>query len=203
MSETHLRRHDVAIAFATFEAAGCRAPKSHGTDEGLDFALRVWLSVLSDVTRQELLELVIAYVRSPGSKWWPTPGELLTLRKDSSDDALEAWGRMFKAIGRFGRARPPTPRAQLPLSTVVEVPIWCLDDDPDVDRAMHAGLAAIGGWRVACQIKESDQIAHRAAFRDAYRSARGRAAWAGERAAVAAITGGKLPPMLTDGIAND
>lgn len=196
-ADTHVRRHDVAIAFATFEAAGCRAPKSHNTDEGLDFALRVWLAVLADVTRQELLELVIAYVRSPGSKWWPTPGVLLTLRNDSSDDALEAWGRLFQAIGRYGRARPPSaPGDGLELGAER----WVLDADADIDRAMAAGLSAIGGWRVACQIKESDQVAHRAAFRDAYRAARGRAAWAGERAAVAAITGGKLPSMLTDGV---
>lgn len=206
MSETHLRRHDVAVAFATFEAAGCRAPASHGSDEGLDFALRVWLSVLSDVDRFELLELVIAYVRTPGSKWWPTPGQLLGLRKDASDDAVEQWGRILRLIGKHGRERPPTARSllpQLPDLPAPGLPVWCLDDDPEVDRAMHAGLSAIGGWRVACLIDEREQITHRAAFRDAYRGARGRAAWAGERAAVNAISGGRLPAMLTDGITNE
>lgn len=203
MSAEPLRRSDVAIAFATFEAAGCRAPKSHGSDEGLDFALRVWLSVLSDLTRDDLLELVVAYVRSPGSKWWPTPGELLALRSEPADDALEQWGRLLDLLGKFGRARPPTPRASLPVAfdkvPSKGGPVWCLDDDPEIDEAIHAGLAALGGWRLACGMTDGQHMAHRAAFRDAYRAARGRSAWAGEREAVAAITGGPLPALLTDG----
>ena len=39
------------------------------------------------------------------------------------------------------------------------------------DRAMRAGVAAVGGWRLACLMQDRDLPTNRAAFRDAYRGA--------------------------------
>lgn len=191
-----LRRSDVAVAFATFKAAGCRPPADHASDEGLDFALRVWVAVLADLVRDELLELVIAYVRTPGSKWWPTPGQLLALRHNDADDALEQWGRLLRLISSKGRNNPPVAVGRLDLA-LGEDPIgpWSLGDEPELDEAMRAGLDALGGWRLACAMNERDQTASRAAFRDAYRSSGRRSFLSLERQAVAAIAAGP-PPML-------
>lgn len=206
-----IRRSDVAIAFATFKAAGCKPPTDHASDEGLDFALRVWSGVLADLDREELLELVVAYVRTPGSKWWPTPGELLALRRDDDDDALEQWGRLLTLLGRHGRANPPTPfglfeerrdahveaRIRNGGGNIGPAP-WRLADDAELDGAMRSGLQALGGWRAACGMSDRDQTANRAAFRDAYRSARRRASRQLERQAVAAIAAGPVP-LLSGG----
>lgn len=202
-----LRRSDVAIAFATFETVGCRAPPSHGTDEGLDFALRVWCSVLDDLDREELLELVVAYSRSAGSRWWPTPGELLALRNVVDDDALEQWGRLRALCSTRGRANPPTlcatldealQRWEVLLGAGADAGLkpWALSTDPDVAAALRAGIEALGGWRQACLMDDRNSVANRAAFRDAYRSARSRVARGIERRAVAAITAGPMPALL-------
>jgi hypothetical protein len=203
-----IRQSDVAVAFATFNAAGCRPPKSHNTNEGLEFALRVWVSVLADLEREDLLELTIAYVRTPGSKWWPTPGELLALRVAPADDALEQWGRLLRLVGSKGRARPPVTRDQLDamleqwkqaeFDAGVRLPDrpWSLADDLAMDRAMHAGLEAVGGWLRACAMQDRDTVANRAAFRDAYRASFQRRVHALEQSAVKAITAGKLPALL-------
>ncbi len=200
-----LKLSDVAIAFATFKAAGCKPPADHGSDEGLDFALRVWAAVLDDLDRPVLLELVVAYCRTPGSKWWPTPGELLALRRDDDGDALEQWGRLLGLLSSHGRARPPVPLEQLDALlaeraarepfTAETVPPWSLDPSLEVDAAMRAGLEALGGWRRACGMTDRDQVANRAAFRDGYRAARRRGSRQLERQAVAAIAAAKVPQL--------
>lgn len=187
-----IRQSDVAVAFATFNAAGCRPPKGHDTDEGLEFALRVWVAVLADLDRAELLELVVAYCRTPGSKWWPTPGELLALRVEPADAALEQWGRLLGLLARKGRANPPIALAELEDNPDG----WALADDPAIDSAMRSGLEALGGWRSACSMQDRDQVANRAAFRDAYRASLHRRRHALEQHAVKAITAGKLPALL-------
>ncbi len=204
-----LKRFDVTTAFATFAAAGCRPPKAHETDEGLEFALRVWTAALADLDRDTLLELVIAFVRSPGSKWWPTPGELLALRGSvGDDDALEQWGRLLGLLSSYGRANPPTLPSEyeraLELWNAGEAlpayPPWVLSTDADVDAGMRAGLEGLGGWRAACKMSDRNEVANRAAFRDGYRSSRSRRSRGLEREAVAAIAGGTLPAMLTGGV---
>ncbi len=192
-----INRAAVAMAFATFNAAGCRPPDSHSTEEGLDFALRVWCSVLADLDRETLLALVVAYLRTPGSKWWPTPGELLALRVSGEDDAIEQWGRFLRIVSTHGiYGPPPSPiDAECPHEDVATCACWSFDGDSDVDAAIHAGLEAVGGWRRACGMHDKDAPSNRAAFRDAYRARLGRRQFELERAAVVAITAGPMPAL--------
>jgi hypothetical protein len=193
-----LRLSDVAVAFATFQTIGCRPPESHSSEAGLDFALRTWQAILDDLDRDELLELVVAYCRTPSSKFWPTPGELLALRTVDDDDALEQWGRLLEQLGRRGRDRPPTRASELEQVRAGSSgsSAWALaEHDLELDAAIHAGLEALGGWRAACLMHDGQAVANRAAFRDAYRNARRRTSRRLERRAVAAITSSKIPQI--------
>lgn len=192
-------RMDVASAFALLDSVGCKRSGPMSSDAGLEAALTAWPVVLGNIDRAELLALTMAYVRSPSSAWFPTPGELLALRDEKGlDDALEQWGHLCKMLMGKGSKNPPTRHGAphvVPLRlsqwhTLRQPPpaAWSLSDDAVEDAAMWAGVMALGGWRRACLMRDNDGIANRAAFRDAYRSALRRGARALEVDAVDMIT---------------
>lgn len=191
-----ISRKDLALAFATFRAAGCFTPKDHQTEAGLDLALRIWGAALSDLEPEELGALAIAWIRSPKARHWPTPGELLALRNDAPDDALTRWGSLRRLIGKHGMyAEAPTP-----IGLVGERSnAWALDADPAVDEAMRAGLEAIGGWRAACLMQDRDTTANRAAFRDAYRASIAASRARADRAVARQIATANAPRLEDSG----
>jgi hypothetical protein len=187
-------RQDVAAAFALLDATGCKRSKAMATDDGLAMALSTWPIVLSDLDRESLLALTIAYVRSASSAWFPTPGELLALRsEDGLDDALEQWGRLLRLLAVKGRARPPVPLVEAGRSPAGG---WCLSMELEQDRAMRAGVAAVGGWRLACLMQDRDLPTNRAAFRDAYRGALRRGVRRAEVDEIGRITEGPARLLL-------
>jgi len=206
-----LRPFDMASAFAALKAGGCKPPADFETDEGLGFALEVWLAVLSDLDgRSELLELVVLYLRRPGSRWWPTPGQLLELRAAPADDALECWALFLAMVRKYGKSAPPVRLSALESSLqqhgtfekeagrpLYPIP-WAMGENELQDAAMWAGLEALGGWRAACAMRENDAPS-RATFRDAYRARAARLSWGGEVEAVKKIAAAKLPPSLQIG----
>jgi len=139
--------------FRLLIAAGCR---NRPSDDMLALTAEVWAATLGDVSDADLRTGTIAYLRSPESTWWPAPGALLAHVPGQAlaaiDDADEVWGRVREASGRGAEAA-----ASLPWSP-----------------ATLAAVRAVGGWDRIGYTPYDQHVALRAAFRNAYRSARGR-----------------------------
>lgn len=73
-------------AFSALTAAGIPQPAAwqRGDDEEqaatLRAAVETWALVLADVEDADLLSAVIAWLRSPDARWWPSPGAVLAHR---------------------------------------------------------------------------------------------------------------------------
>lgn len=157
-------------------------------------ALDTWLILLDDIPDGRLLELTAAWLRSPEVKFnrWPMPGALLHALPDPDevDDGDAAWGEALRLLAWRGRDRSPATVAELDDLRVrirasaalaretgeadraerldralAQIP----RDDPHRAAAFFAGLAACGGWRALGMAETDTLVAHRAAFRAAYR----------------------------------
>lgn len=167
----------IGAAFRLLKAAGIRTPEAWSTPEAKREAIDVWVSTLADVSDEELTGAARAYLRQP-SPWWPTPGALLALLPSRQVEALDtadiAWALVRHEMARHGRDYPPGG------------PDWRgrpWDFPADQRGPIHAGIAAVGGWR-ALSMVEDDDPAPRASFRSAYRSVREGRRIVGEGAAV-------------------
>jgi hypothetical protein len=174
-----MKRHDrktIALLFTTLEAGGVKLPESFQSDTGWNLALELWSGVLGDVSPDELVHAVSAYLRLPHSPRFPTPfpspGQVLQLLpgRKTFDDADATWGEVWSLAGRRGRANPPVPASQLGEETSRGTS-WSFDpEDVERDEAIRIGVQAVGGWRSLCLLDESSVVAARASFRGAYRS---------------------------------
>jgi hypothetical protein len=178
-----MKRHDrktIALLFTTLEAGGVKLPESFQSDTGWNLALELWSGVLGDVSPDDLVHAVSAYLRLPHSPRFPTPfpspGQVLQLLpgRKTFDDADATWGEVWSLAGRRGRANPPVPATQLREQLREETSTrtsWSFDpEDVERDEAIRIGVQAVGGWRSLCLLDESSVVAARASFRGAYRS---------------------------------
>ena len=151
----------VEMAFGLLIAGGCKAPAMYATPKGMARGVEVYRRLLRDVSSDELLEAVASFLRSDELVSWPRPGLLLkhlpSRRALALDDSEITWGQLLSAVGRYGRMNPPGET-------------WKLSDDPVQERKMMAGLQGCGGWLQLCNSRSSELVAHRAAYRSAYRS---------------------------------
>lgn len=147
ISPDHIR-----AAFATLRAVGYPVPaawvpaSAHPRDirdaqDAADDAVRVWRNVLADVDSEELSAALIAWMRSPGAKFWPLPGQVLeliprrTLAATEASAAVAMWRRVVDLV-RTAPVDAPEPPYLAP-------------DSPEVHLlpALRAGIDAVGGWR--------------------------------------------------------
>lgn len=174
MTKPTLSKQAVRTMFATLLMAGCRPPETWATMDR-EAAVTLWHTLLSDLTDDVLTQAVISYMRSPEAKWWPTAGALLALtpkkQLEQLDDSDEAWAATIRMIRRYGRARKPE----------------AFHDDESKHARIKAGVGACGGWVALCNAQESTLTAHRAAFRSAYRSCKGRTAINKEQRSIQAV----------------
>lgn len=179
-----------------------------------DTALRAWALVLADVSDERLLTLATAWLRSAEARFgrWPVPGALLHALpdRDSVDDADDAWGEVLRLLQWRGAARAPTTPAELDdlrsrlraAYTLareagdadkmhrIEVQGRAIPrDDPHRTAALFAGVMACGGWRALGIAEDEQMVAHRAAFRSAYRGHRQRARLSSTEEQVVALLG--------------
>lgn len=169
----------IAAAFAMLTDAGCRP--TQGMAMNIERAMLTWRDTTYDISDQELLAAVTAYLRTPEAKWWPSIGTLLELTPRGHAMAClaqagdEQWGEAMTRLRRHSSANAPVspddPRWAEVRTTFRGAPTampWRWSDDPNECRAIQSGLAAMGGWR-AFQVLQEDQLAPaRAAFRSAY-----------------------------------
>lgn len=170
-------RQTVKLLFVTLEAGGVRLPDSFKGDRGWDLAVDLWAGLLADVSEDDLVAAVGAYLRSPDARFMPTPGQLLDLvpGRRTFDDADATWGQLLAHASRHGRANPPFPAPELreldPATYKGDRRLWAFDaDDLDRDASIHVALSAVGGWRSLCLLVEDQVTAARASFRSAYRA---------------------------------
>ena len=118
------------------------------TDADWERRARLWEAMLFDVSDDELMRLALGHIET-GTRWAPTPGELLQARGvDTREHWESGWDLLIKKINFYN---PPERYS----------------DHPPQEEAIRRGIAAIGGHRAACHMQTGDPAA-RAAFRDAY-----------------------------------
>lgn len=150
---------DVLEAFTAMADLGLVSPHRDVPEAAVRRAARTWAVLLGDITAAELQRAVIAYARS-GNRWWPAAGELLKfvprLQGPAPGEADAAWGEMLGLIRRHGFYDPPR----------ASECSWPAEDMATF-RRIEAGVEALGGWSVCCQIDLSNCAAERASFRSA------------------------------------
>ena len=105
-------------------------------------------AMLFDLDDQKFTDIALAWVQA-GNRWAPSVGELREMRGGDPTESWEAgWDLMLRKVNLYN---PPEQHT----------------DNVDQERAIRAGIQAIGGYRTMCQMEVGDPAA-RAAFRDAY-----------------------------------
>lgn len=159
-----LRDRDIIEIFGTMELLGIVMPKSFVDRPTVAAAARAWASVLSDVDVDELREAMVVFARN-GSKFFPSPGELLKLvprfAAANVGDADEDWGELMRLLRRYGWPNPPTRDGAVNEG-------W-RPEDLAVARRIERGIAALGGWQACCKLETDDLAAARASFRSVMR----------------------------------
>ena len=154
-----LPKQTIRTMFATLLMAGCRPPETWATLDR-EHAVSLWQTLLGDTNSDQLTKAVLAYLRTPEAKWWPTAGALLTLlperQLEDIDDSDEAWSQTLRMIRRYGRVNKPEQ----------------YHDNPVKHARIKAGIGACGGWSALCLANTDSLMTHRASFRAAYRSAK-------------------------------
>jgi hypothetical protein len=80
-----LSNRAIKVAFGLLSSGGTRPPEDwqravvEGEPSPQAATAAVWKATLDDVPDADLLDAVRAYLRTPGSTWWPTPGRLRQL----------------------------------------------------------------------------------------------------------------------------
>lgn len=204
------------------EAAGI--PRPWSTTEDTERALAVWSAVLGDVDAARLQACTVAWLRSPESRYgrWPTPGALLHAlpSAEAIDDADSAWAEVLELVRLLGIDRCPESVQQLEERRArLRTGYRAARDAGDTARAdryrrlgealpredearttaLLAGVRACGGWRSLGRAEEEALVAHRAAFRAAYRGQRQRVALTETERAVVALVDGPQVPRLGGG----
>ena len=213
-------REAILGAWKVLEGAGLRRP--WGSDHEVANALDTWALVLADVEPGRVLVMVTAWLRSPEVRFgrWPMPGALLHALGDNveTDEADEAWGEVLALLQSRGRdwccrsvatvqalvdleaamrdrAQELRTRGDALLAEQQERRRAGLPKGPEGRLvAVFAGLSACGGWR-GLAVSE-DLVAHRAAFRSAFRGTVQRRRLEGQEAEVVALLGGGPRPRL-------
>lgn len=199
---------------------GSKQPWS--TDAEVDEALAVWDLILANVSDDRLVACTAAYLQSPEARYgWPkAPGVLLAALPDPAtvDDADDAWAEALGLIRLRGCERCPATAAELVdlreratagarEAEARERPdlaqryqrIAAAVPHGDTGRleALLAGVRACGGWRSLGRSTDEQHMAHRAAFRAAYRGQRARRRLTETEERVAALlSGGTVPRHL-------
>ena len=134
----------------------------------------------------------ILWAAIDGAGGWPsvvdTSGrdafiEYLDINASPDADCEQWWGIVCEKAAKNDN-HPPL--------TVDDPDTFDLDDDPDRAEAMEGGISACGGWRNLCISPLKDEAAHRAAFRNAYRSIRKRQQHRAATGAAAALVASTL-----------
>lgn len=186
-------RAGVLATWKLLEQVGLPRPWA-GPD--VDGALATWAMLLADVTDDRLLTLTFAWVRSPDARFgrWPIPGQLLAAL-GGSDEAVadEAWGIALGVIRRYGGSYTTPDHAKV---------LDACGNNFETAKAIEAGVAACGGWRLLARTDEGDLGGAGFSFRAAFTAARGRAKNAeleGKAAALLAGVGQGGQRALTGG----
>lgn len=200
-------RRTIAGCFMTILTAGVVPPAVWQQDgeAAQDQTVGVWALLFGDVSDQQLEAAVLSWLRQPASRFWPTPGQIVEVLDRQSGqprpDADAAYGRLLHQVRRHGLGRGPvTPGVYAREHESVERPMaplgaWHLSDDPAEERAVWAGLAAIGGWGSLCLSAEGDQ-AMAAQFRRAYDEESTRARHTASDARIFAAIAARPAPQL-------
>lgn len=133
-----------------------RLPKFYETPHGINSGITGYIEVMGDISDADMWAALMRFLRSPNDYGaWPKAGQLLAFVESRQaaalDDSDEQWGKLLDLVSSRGRNNPPGEQ-------------WHLSD------RVSAGLAGVGGWRILCLADETNLVAHRAAFRSAYRS---------------------------------
>jgi len=187
----------VIACWGLLQAAG--VPRPFVDEREAERALDAWSLVLADVADDRLLAMTTAWLRSDDSRFgrWPLPGALLHALPDPDlvDDSEAAWSEALRLLQWRGRDSAPTSpdeledlRARLRaayalarekgdhdrMARAQRVGAGLPRDDAHRSAALFAGVNACGGWRALGMAEDDTMVAHRAAFRSAYRSRRQR-----------------------------
>ena len=102
----------------------------------------------------------------------------------SPDADCEQWWGLVQGMAVANGGHPPL--------TDSDPDTFDLDDDTSRAAAMDGGIMACGGWKHLCTSSLKDEAAHRAAFRNAYRSIRKRQQHRAATGAAAALVASTL-----------
>lgn len=120
-----------------------------------DNQVRMYAEDLSEFPFEEVSRAMDSYRKNPNNKFFPIPAQLVEIMRPGVDDqseAVEVSGRIWEAIGKFGRDAPA--RAK---SFVGEV-------------GWHV-VQRMGGWAAVCEVIAEDGGIFRAQMREIAKSA--------------------------------
>lgn len=210
---------DVMAAWEVLESTGMRRPWDAVDD--CNRAAAVWAAVLADVPGEQLAALVVAWLRSPESRFgrWPLPGALLAAIPDDDgvDDADDAWAEALGLIRMLGVERCPDTVEDLEdlrtrlragyreasakgdegrMQRYKRLGRALPSEDEQRTHALLAGVRACGGWRGLGRATDDRMVAHRASFRASYRGHQQRRRLTATERQVAALLDGNHGPGL-------
>ena len=155
----------VQAAFVILELGGCKRPAGWAR-EVLPQVFDMWISLLPDITNQQIAQAATSHVRD-GSAFWPTAGQLLqrVKPKPTGHEWEPVWRRVLEGVRVARRDHPPSH----------EGPTWALDHrmfmdsgggsisapwrisaDPEVNSAALNAIEALGGWMLLCNTKTEE-----------------------------------------------
>lgn len=156
----------VVYAWRVLASVGLQKPSHWSQQEVIRDAIAVWCTLLQDVTDDQLLKLVSAYLRTPDVKFWPMPGKLLSFLEEVQNDQVDtadfAWGQVLAAIQQYGVSRLKLEDGEKRVH---------ISPNGSDDQRIRRAIAAVGGVDAISKAGDDD-MAIRSHFCAAYRSAK-------------------------------
>lgn len=142
----------VQLAFQLLDRAGVRPPADpQGT-------AALWLVVMGDLEDRALVAAVAAYVREAATAFWPMPGAIRAKVPVETVLWSDGFAALQRAVGCGDLGSYGTKRL---------ADYAFFEGNEAANRAVRAGVEAIGGLQAYRMSREGDQTV-RAAFRDTF-----------------------------------